>query len=149
MKMRKPLPPTYFITSLILTAALHLFLPVIQLIHSPYRYGGIILIIFGIWINLRTDNLFKRYNTTVKPFENSSAMITEGPFRFTRNPMYLGMVFILLGASIVLGSLTTFIIPAAYYISVSIVFIPDEEKTLEDVFGNEYLKYKKHVRRWL
>ncbi len=95
------------------------------------------------------DGLFKRKNTTVKPFEKSSALILEGPFRFSRHPMYLGMVIALLGVAIILGSLITFLVPIAFFVSMQIVFIRHEEKALEQTFGQEYLDYKNRVRSWL
>ena len=149
MKKRQPLPPTYFIIYLLLTIGLHFILPIMQLIYFPYKYSGILLMGIGIWLNLWADGLFKRKNTTVKPFEKSSALILEGPFRFSRHPMYLGMVVGLLGVAIILGSLIAFLVPIAFLITMHIVFIRCEEKALEQVFGQEYLDYKKRVRCWL
>lgn len=120
-----------------------------QLIYAPYRFIGILLLGIGIWLNMWADGLFKRKNTTVKPFEKSSALILEGPFRFSRHPMYLGMVIALLGVAIILGSLITFLVPIAFFVSMQIVFIRHEEKALEQTFGQKYLDYKKRVRSWL
>jgi len=144
-----PLPPTYFNSCLILEIGLHFIAPISQLINTPYRYLGTILIIFGIVINLWTDNLFKKNDTTVKPFEKSSALIKNGPFRISRHPMYLGMVAILLGGAIVLGSITAFFFPILFFIAMEIVFIRYEEISLEEIFGQTFLDYKKQVRRWL
>jgi len=142
-------PPIYFLIYLLLTIGLHFILPVIQLIHTPYKFIGILLLGIGIWLNMWTDGLFKKKNTTVKPFEKSSALILEGPFRFSRHPMYLGMVIVLLGVAIILGSLITFLVPIAFFITMQIVFIRHEEKALEQTFGQEYLDYKNRVRCWL
>ncbi|MCK4575396.1 isoprenylcysteine carboxylmethyltransferase family protein, partial [candidate division WOR-3 bacterium] len=103
----------------------------------------------GIWLNMWADGLFKRKNTTVKPFEKSSILILEGPFRFSRHPMYLGMVVGLLGVAIILGSLIAFLVPIAFLITMHIVFIRHEEKALEQTFGQEHWDYKKRVRCWL
>lgn len=149
MKQSKLLPPTYFFIYLLLTIGLHFILPIMQLIYAPYRFIGILLLGIGIWLNLWADGLFKKENTTVKPFEKSSALILEGPFRFSRHPMYLGMVIALLGVTIILGSLITFLVPIAFFISMQIVFIRHEEKALEETFGQEYLEYKNRVRSWL
>jgi len=94
-------------------------------------------------------NLFKKKSTTVKPFQETTSLIINGPFRFTRNPMYIGMVAILLGEAMLFGSLLTFIGPIAFYLIISWIFIPFEEGSLEGTFGQEYLDYKKKVRRWL
>ncbi|MCK4233582.1 isoprenylcysteine carboxylmethyltransferase family protein [candidate division WOR-3 bacterium] len=143
MNKRRLEPPTYFLIFLLLAILLHFVLPIIRVINSPYKYIGIALLVFGIWLNLWADGLFKRKNTTVKPFEKSSALILEGPFRFSRHPMYLGMVVGLLGVAIILGSLIAFLVPIAFLITMHIVFIRHEEKALEQTFGQEYLDYKK------
>lgn len=149
MNKRRLEPPTYFLIFLLLAILLHFVLPVIQIINSPYKYIGILLFGIGFWLNMWADGLFKRKNTTVKPFEKSSALILEGPFRFSRHPMYLGMVIALLGVAIILGSLITFLVPIAFFVSMQIVFIRHEEKALEQTFGQEYLDYKNRVRSWL
>ena len=149
MKQSKLLPPTYFFIFLLLTIGLHFIIPIMQLIHVPYRFIGILLLGIGFWLNMWAEGLFKRKNTTVKPFEKSSALILEGPFRFSRHPMYLGMVIALLGVAIILGSLITFLVPIVFFITMQIVFIRHEEKALEQTFGQKYLDYKNRVRCWL
>lgn len=116
---------------------------------SPYKYLGIILIIIGSWLNYRADQIFKNKQTTVKPYEKSTALIREGPFKFSRHPMYLGMALILLGVAFLLGSVTALIGPIIFIILMKIIFIPVEEKMMEQTFGQEYLDYKNRVRRWL
>ncbi len=149
MGMSKLEPPSYFLICLVLAVGLHFVLPIIQLLHVPYIYVGILLLGMGIWLNVWADGLFKRKNTTVKPCEKSTALVLEGPFRFSRHPMYLGMVVALFGVAIVLGSLIAFIVPIAFFIIMQTVFIPHEEKALKDTFGRKYLEYRKRVRCWL
>jgi len=146
---KKVMPPTYFIILLLLSIGLHFISPIKRLIYSPYTYLGIILIIFGIAINIWSDSLFKKSKTTVKPYENPTKFETSGPFRISRHPMYLGMVAVLLGVAILLGSLITFVFPILFIVLMEILFIPPEEKNLERVFGNEYTTYKNKVRRWI
>jgi len=149
MKKRRQELPTYFLIYLLLGIGLHFVLPIIQLIYVPYKYSGILLIRIGIWLNIWADCLFKKKNTTVKPFEKSSAIVLEGPFSFSRHPMYLGMVVALLGVAIILGSLVAFLATIAFFITMNIVFIPYEEKALEETFGQKYIDYKNRVRCWL
>lgn len=149
MKTGKILPPTYFFIYLLLAIGLHFVLPVKKLIGTPYNYIGILLIGSGIWLNLWSDRLFKTKQTTVKPFEKSDSLIEEGPFVFSRNPMYLGMVIILLGVAVLLGSIMLFIISVAFFILIRVIFIPQEETALEETFGQGFIEYKKRVRRWL
>ena len=149
MKKRGPLPPTYFLIRLLLAIALHFVLPLTKLINPPYSYAGVLLIGIGIWLNIWADCLFKVKNTTVKPFEKTTYFIQEGPFRFSRHPMYLGMVIILVGVAILLGSVSPFICPLSFFITISIFFIPQEEKTLEKTFGQDFINYKRRVRCWI
>ena len=145
----KVMPPTYFEVLLLLSVGLHFVFPVTKFIFSPYNYLGFVLIIFGIIINLWTDLLFKKKQTTVKPHETPNFFIASGPFRLSRHPMYLGMISILFGATIFLGSLITFAFPVIFIILMEKLFIPMEEKNLEKKFGNKYIDYKKRVRRWI
>ena len=149
MKTSKFLPPAYFKICLLLAIGLHFIFPIRHLIHSPFRYTGIVLIGIGIWLNIWSDLLFKSSKTTVKPFENSTALVTEGPFRLSRHPMYLGMTAILLGLAVILGSLITFLVPVAFVIAMEVMFIQYEEKHMNAVFGEEYVLYRNKVRRWL
>ena len=91
---------------------LHLWLPVKQLFFPPITYLGIIAIAIGIAMVLFCDRLFRQKNTTIKPFQESSYLVREGIFNYSRNPIYLGMIITLMGVWIYLGSLTpVFIIP--------------------------------------
>ena len=149
MEKRKILPPTYLCIYLLLCVGLHFILPIKQIIPFPYRYFGTILIIIGLWLNIWADGIFKKRKTTVNPFEESNSLVIDGPFSFSRHPMYLGMAILLLGVAIVLGSLITFVIPVAFFLTMEIVFIHVEEDAMEKAFGQEYLDYRKRVRRWI
>ena len=148
-KQGKILPPTYFYLLMILSIVLHFLLSIILIIKPPFSYFGIIPIIIGIYLNIWADKLFKIKNTTVKPYEKPSQLITEGPFKISRHPMYLGMFLILLGIAIVLGSIITFIFPIIFILLMEIFFIPFEENNLTNIYGQNYIKYKKRVRRWI
>ena len=93
--------------------------------------------------------LFKQMMTTVKPHEHPTSLITTGPFRVSRHPMYVGMAAILLGIAVLLGSLSPFCTPLLYVILMEVLFIPKEEKNLEEAFGEEFFDYKREVRRWI
>ena len=145
----KILPPTYFIVLLLLSIGLHFVFPIKKIIFPPYTYLGILLIIFGIVINIWADALFKKSKTTVKPHEKPISLETSGPFHISRHPMYLGMAAILLGVSVMLGSLIPFLFLIIFIIIMETKFILIEEKNLEKTFGKKYLDYKKKVRRWI
>ncbi len=150
MKQNKQiLPPNYFFACFIAAIALHFFFPVVKVVPFPLNLLGIILIIIGIILNSWADYLFHKHGTTVKPFERSSALIVEGPFQISRHPMYLGFVTALLGWAMILGSLSTFLAPLAMFLALNSLFVPYEEKNLQETFGSRYEDYKRKVRKWL
>lgn len=149
MKSKKILPPTYFQLALILSVLLHFLLPIYHWIDYPLTLIGILPILIGVLLNIVADRAFKNANTTVKPFEKSSFLVIDGVFRISRNPMYLGMVLIILGITIILGSVSPLIITILFAIGLQLVFIRTEEKMLEEVFGESWVNYKKKVRLWL
>jgi protein-S-isoprenylcysteine O-methyltransferase Ste14 len=142
-------PPVYFLVALGAMALLHYAVPVLPLIVRPYRFAGIVFIAAGLALAAWGALLFRRAGTGILPFSPATALVTRGPYRFTRNPMYLGMAVVLLGAAILLGSLTPFIVIPAFMAVIADRFIAREEAMLESAFGAPYLEYKAKVRRWL
>jgi len=147
--MKKLMPPTYLYTLILLAIATHFTIPLIKIIYFPYNLTGMIFIFFGATITLWADQIFKKEKTTVKPGEKSNKLIIKGPYKISRHPMYLGMLSILFGTSILLGSLVTFILPLIFIILIETKFVPLEERNMEKTFGKEYTNYKKKVRRWI
>ena len=145
----KFLPPAYFFILLFLSIGLHFIFPIKKVIFPPYTYLGFVFIVFGIVLNIWADFLLKKGETTVKPYENPTQLITSGPFRISRNPQYLGFAAILLGIAINHGTLITFVSPITFVILMELLFIRFEEKNLKGVFGKKYINYKKKVRRWI
>ena len=80
---------------------------------------------------------------------NTQGLVTTGLYKITRNPMYVGLLVILFGYGIWLGSLTPFLILPAFYWLITNMQIKPEERVLEEKFGQEYLDYKSKVKRWL
>jgi protein-S-isoprenylcysteine O-methyltransferase Ste14 len=146
--MKKPLPPTFFWSGILFIILIHFIFP-FKIIHFPYTLFGILFIILGIILNGMTDKLFKRFNTSVKPFDKPSHFIVKGPFKITRNPMYLGMFLILLGVCVLFGEPFGAIFALGFLIIMDRLFIPLEERNLEKRFGKEYSEYRDKVRRWI
>jgi protein-S-isoprenylcysteine O-methyltransferase Ste14 len=146
---KKIMPTTYLLVALLLGVVLHLFFPIIRFIHGPWNLLGLPAIIFGVWINLAADQAFKRAQTTVKPFEDSSTLVQDGVFNFSRNPMYLGFAAILLGVAILLGSLSPFFIVLLFMYLIDVLYIHAEESMLWADFGDEWEQYRLRVRKWL
>ena len=149
MKTKQLLPPTYLLIALIVMVILHFTFPGIKLIPLPWNLLGLIPLIIGGGLNFVADGAFRRAGTTVRPFQESSALLTDGAFRFSRHPMYLGFVLILIGIAILLGSLTSWVIIPIFVALMEVVFIQVEERMLGEKFGPAWLAYKKKVRRWI
>jgi protein-S-isoprenylcysteine O-methyltransferase Ste14 len=146
---RRILPPIYFFGAIVLMVALDRLVPLVTLIQAPFTYLGWLVFAAAIAAALAVDRRFKRVGTTIKPFERSSALVTDGLFAISRNPIYLAMVVALVGIFLALGSLTPLaIIPPFVYIIRS-RFIAVEERMLEDAFGEAYRDYRNRVRRWI
>ena len=92
---------------------------------------------------------FVKGKTTLLPYEMPTTLVTIGPSRISRTPMYLGMAAILLGVAVWLGALASFASPALFAMVIEALFIPNEERKLEKIFGEKYREYKKKVRRWI
>jgi protein-S-isoprenylcysteine O-methyltransferase Ste14 len=149
MNTRKRLPPTYFNISALSMIILHFVIPVKKLVPAPYNFFGIILILLVLIMNIWASNFFKKKNTTIKPFQESDVLVTEGLFKFSRHPMYLGMVIGLIGLFILLGSTTPLLVIPIFVWLITNRFIFHEEKALEKKFGEDYVNYRKKVRRWI
>ncbi|HUL02416.1 MAG TPA: isoprenylcysteine carboxylmethyltransferase family protein [Gemmatimonadales bacterium] len=146
---RKPLPPLLFLVALLLELALHFLLPVAHLVPPPWNLLGLTLIVGGLAITVIADQQFTRARTPVNPFASPSTLVTHGAFRFSRNPMYLGMVAALAGVGVILGTLTPLSVPLVYAAIIQQQFIRAEEVTLLQRFGPRYATYAERVRRWL
>lgn len=81
--MKRPLPPTYFFVFLGAALALHFLIPVRHLISLPWCLTGAVPVALGLWLLASADRLFKAHGTTVKPFRESTAIVTTGPFHTT------------------------------------------------------------------
>ncbi len=142
-------PPDYFMVLLIISIILHFILPLKKIVSFPYNYSGILLISFGIYLNLWVHFKYKKLKNPIEVEKKPKVFLTSGPFKFSRNPMYLGMLSILLGTSLLLGSLISFIFPVIFLLLINNVTIPIEEKNMEEKFGGKYAHYKNKVRRWI
>jgi protein-S-isoprenylcysteine O-methyltransferase Ste14 len=146
---RKILPPVWLLLGLVLASALHYFMPIVRLVSPPWSYAGAILIVVGILMSAVGARSFRKAGTPVVPFEQSTALVDGGLYRFTRNPMYLGLTICLLGAGVLFGTLGALLPVPLFVWLIQSRFIVGEERFLEEIFGEQYLAYKRRVRRWL
>ena len=143
------LPPVWFLLALVLMAVLHVRLPVARWLPWPYTLAGLALIAGGMVVAALASRQFMRRQTAIRPFDASRVLVTDGLYRYTRNPMYLGMVLILLGTGTVLGSVTPLLVTPAFAAFITVAFIAREERHLESQFGDDDRAFRARVRRWL
>lgn len=146
---KRIMPPTYLFISLLIAIALGLLYPGVIIIPSPWNLVGLIPLVMGVWLNLAADKALHQANTTVKPFEEPTALISDGAYGMSRHPMYLGFVLILVGVAVLLKGVTPFLVIPIFVGFIEAVFIRFEEKAMEQKFGQSWGEYKRKVRRWI
>jgi protein-S-isoprenylcysteine O-methyltransferase Ste14 len=145
----KVFPSTGLLVAILVMAALHFVLPAAQVLPAPWNLLGIFPLVLGAALNVAGDNLFRKLGTTIRPGEPSTVLVTSGPFRLSRNPMYLGFGLILTGIATLLGSLLPFIVIPVFAAWIDRTFIQVEERMLADQFGAAWTAYRKKTRRWI
>ena len=112
---------------------------------------AVILALIGVGLAVAGSVSFRKAKTTVNPLrpENASALVATGVYRFTRNPMYLGMLLCLVAIGVYRSSVWAMAGPLIFLIYMNRFQIVPEEAVLEAKFGSSYLEYKSRVRRWL
>jgi protein-S-isoprenylcysteine O-methyltransferase Ste14 len=129
--------------------ALHQLLPVTTA-RAPGQSGiALFLMIGAALLVLASAGLFRRRHTTVHPHQDASQLVTTGLYRFSRNPMYLGMLLALAGLALWCGQPFLLVFPAAFLLVMNNYVIPGEEQRLHTIFGEEYARYLRKTRRWL
>jgi len=149
-KLKIP-PPVYGISIGVLMWLLNQYLPINHWISAPWNTIGLVIIAVAMSFDLWSLFLFFRSKTTPNPMkpENSKHIVTSGLYKISRNPMYVGLLFVLLGYAIWLGSIAPFLLLPLFVLLITTQQIIPEEEMLEKKFGQEYLDYKMRVRRWL
>ena len=111
---------------------------------------GIALIVAGLAFSGWARLTFKRVNAEIMPFsETHSTFVTSGPFRISRNPMYLGIFVVGVGAALVAGAWLMWLVPVLLFVLDNFVIIPFEERSMEQTFGDTFRAYRARVRRWI
>jgi protein-S-isoprenylcysteine O-methyltransferase Ste14 len=113
------------------------------------RLVGLPLIAAGIGLGGWFAWTMRRADTPIDPYEAPTALVTEGPFRHTRNPAYLGLTLIYIGLSVLSGILWPLFLLPGVLLAVDRGVIQREERYLETQFGSPYREYRRRVRRWL
>lgn len=144
-------PPVYLLIFAALMWLVQAWFPLWQLIPTPWNKTGLALIVAAVLMDFWSLGLFFRAHTTFNPLhpERTRALVTDGPYRYTRNPMYVGLLVILSGWAIYLGGISSFLFLPLFVLVLTVQQILPEEKMLEQKFGDAYLEYKMRVPRWI
>ncbi|HEX6727013.1 MAG TPA: isoprenylcysteine carboxylmethyltransferase family protein [Nitrospira sp.] len=118
---------------------------------APLRVVAVAMGIAGVMVTGSALLSFRRARTTVNPMQPSSAssLVTSGIYRYTRNPMYLGMLFVLVGWALYLANVLAFLFLPAFILYMNRFQIEPEERAMTALFGQEFLEYASRVRRWI
>lgn len=149
MDLKRDYPPYHLVLGLALQYGLRRFWPAATWNVPGLRAAGGALMIAGVVFILGVVLVFRRKRTTIRPFVPPTRLIATGPYRFSRNPIYLAMGVVQLGWGLGLGSLPALAVPPLFAVVVTLRFIRPEERDLTAAFGAAYDDYRKRVPRWL
>jgi protein-S-isoprenylcysteine O-methyltransferase Ste14 len=142
-------PPIWFLAAVVTMALAHFFLPGAYLAAWPWNLLGALPTLAGITVSVTAWLQFRFRQTTVNPYGASASLVTDGIYRYTRNPMYLGMTLILAGTALGLGSLTPWLAAVVFPFWLYGCFIRAEEAALAARFGEEFEEYRRRTRCWV
>ena len=143
-------PPFLYVVPLVAGLALHFVFPLRFLPLGWLQLAiGLPLVAVGIVLFQSTARTMMRARTGVVPGKPTTAIVVYGPFRFSRNPMYLSAALAYLGVAISTNALWAIVLLPFALLTVTTGVIKREERYLERKFGEEYLHYKARARRWL
>lgn len=150
MTLRIPPPLVVLVAALLIWIISRYFpmpllvIPAISIIAGVIAACGIVVVLLGVVA-------FRQSQTTLDPLHpgDASSLVTRGVYQYTRNPMYLGFALVLLAWALYLSAWLGLLIVGMYVAYMNRFQIKPEEKALESRFGQEFLQYKKAVRRWL
>jgi len=149
-KKKLKIPPPILV--IILITSIYFSSDKLDLISIPYRtLFSIVILSIGILVIINPVVKFIKSKTTVNPveFKNVEKLVTSGIYKYSRNPMYLGMIMIIISTTVYYLNFYSLLTPFIFYFWINRFQIKREEVFLEEKFGQEYLSYKTKTRRWI
>ncbi|MGF1683196.1 methyltransferase family protein [Photobacterium minamisatsumaniensis] len=149
MSLRLP-PPLVLVFTLGAMYLLSIYWPLVEFHFFGQKAIIFLFLLFGALIGLAAIMSFARVKTTVDPRNphKTSSLVTKGIYQYTRNPMYLGLLCLLLAAFFYLSALSALFMIIAFVFFINSFQIEPEEAVLEAMFGDDYREYCQQVRRW-
>jgi protein-S-isoprenylcysteine O-methyltransferase Ste14 len=144
-------PPAFMLVAALVMWALDRWVPLVHWIVPPWNRLGAVFAATGLAIDAAAVLRFLQRKTTVNPTvpAKASILVTDGVFRVSRNPMYLGLVLLLIGWALWLGSATPWLVVPLFVVGITAVQIVPEERALAERFGQAYGDYRRRVGRWI
>lgn len=142
-------PPVLLLIHILAAFLLKWLLPLPFGLPGSLEWAGYLLVLAGLGLAFSAVNQFVKAHTTLDPHGSVSVLVVEGPYRFSRNPIYLGFICVLVGLPFVLGNYWGAVLSPLLMLSMSRLVIQHEEAYLEKKFGERYAGYRSRVRRWL
>ena len=150
MFLNTKIPPP--IVTILFAVLIFYFSDSFAYVDLPFKkYISLFFVLLGFFITFSSARNFKKKETTVNPIkpEEASQLVTDGFFKITRNPMYLGMLLFLLGLSIYNGLIVGLVFLPLFIGYITFFQIIPEENAMIKIFGEDYKAYMKKVRRWI
>jgi protein-S-isoprenylcysteine O-methyltransferase Ste14 len=142
-------PPLIYVVLFGLGLLLHELMPFTFLPIIPARVAALLFLGVGVLLAGWSNLLFRRAHTSLVPIKPTTALVIAGPYRLTRNPMYLGLLCIYIAAALWFGVVWVLVLVPLVVLAVQRLAIIKEERYLEQKFGEAYRQYRAHVRRWI
>lgn len=150
MKMPSRLyPPHYLLLSILLIVGIDSLLQVPFVSSTIALVGGLLFLLSGIVLAASAARLFSKAKTGIVPFSESTKLVVSGAYRFTRNPMYLGMFFCLIGVTLLVNNVLGLLVLLLFFFIIRQKFVLKEEVQMQETFGDDYAQFKARIRRWI
>ena len=143
------LPPLVYGAAFIMGLLLHLLFPLPILSTTLARGIGVVCVLVSLPLALATLRVLSRAHTPVDPMKPTTALVTEGPFRYSRNPIYLALTLLYVGVALLINALWILLLVVPALVVLRYGVIAREEAYLTRKFGDAYRQYTAQVRRWL
>jgi protein-S-isoprenylcysteine O-methyltransferase Ste14 len=142
-------PPLFFLSALLLGVVIDDRLRPLPIFpHDRWRLFGLVAVVAGIGIVTAGRRVMVRQGTNVNPTQPTTTIVEAGPFRFTRNPLYLGLTLLYIGLSLLLNTWWSLFLLVPVWLVMHFAVVRREEAYLERKFGQTYLAYRGRVRRY-
>jgi len=142
-------PPFLYVGFLLVGLLLERWAPLVRLPRAPSRALAAVLLLAGLGLLLGSFLLFLHARTSPSPLQPTAALVAAGPYRWMRNPMYLAMLLVYLGTSLLFDLFWALLLAPLVVFLMNRIVIAREERYLEGRFGDEYRRYRTRVRRWI